>query len=207
MAMIDSQLRASGVMDRGILSAMAELPRELFVAEHRRPVAYVDDVQPLAHGRFLLSPSQFARIAQLAKIAPTDRVLDVGTASGYSAAILARQAREVVAAEHVEQLGELARKNLETLGVSNVSLVSTDDALATSGQFDAIIVEGALDGERGDLLKLLAPNGRLVAPILKRGVAVVGTYSRGDRGVMFTSAFDATMPRLRNDVVDDEFRF
>lgn len=207
MAMIDSQLRSSGVMDRGILSAMADMPREMFVAEHRRPVAYVDDLQPLPHGRFLLSPSQFGRMAQLAKIAPGDRVLDVGAATGYSSAILGKHAATVVAAEHVRAVAEMAERNLAQLGMGNVTVTTSDAVLAVGQLFDVIIVEGALDGEPREFFPLLAPKGRLVAPVLKNGVALVGTYTRGDRGVMFTSAFDATMPRLRNDIVDDEFRF
>lgn len=205
MAMIDSQLRTSGVMDRDILSAMADIPREIFVAEHRRPVAYVDDLQPLPFGRFLLSPSRFARMAQLAKISVSDRVLDIGTGTGYSAAVLARQGREIVATEHVAELAKVAKDNLAALGVSNVSVL--DDDASDAGLFDVIVVEGALDHEPADYFSLLASGGRLVAPVLKRGVALIGTYLKTEQGVMFTSAFDATMPRLRNDISNDVFTF
>lgn len=207
MAMIDSQLRTSGVSERRLLSAFAEVPRELFVAEGRQAVAYVDDVQPLASGkRFLLAPAHFGRMAQLAEIAEGDRVLDVGAASGYSTAVLARLGREVVGVERDADLAARAKTNLAKLGITNAELV--EGVTALMGQsFDAILVEGSLDSEPDDLLPLLAPGGRLVVPILRRGVAVIHVFVRNAGGVMFTSEFDATMPRLWSAAPKDEFVF
>jgi protein-L-isoaspartate(D-aspartate) O-methyltransferase len=208
MAMIDSQLRAGGVMDRGLLSAMSEVPRELFVADGRKAVAYVDDLQPLVAGRrFLLSPAHFGRLAQLAEVRTGDRVLDVGAASGYSTAVLSRIAGQVVGIESDPALADRATSLLGQLGVGNAVVLAGGVEAVDDQRFDAIIVEGALDAQPDDLIRLLAPGGRLVAPILQRGVAVVRVFVSNHDGVMFTSEFDATMPRLWNAALNDEFVF
>lgn len=205
--MIDSQLRTSGVSGRLLLSALAEVPREFFVVEGRRAVAYVDDVQPLGvDNRFLLSPAHFGRMVQLASIAAEDRVLDVGAGSGYSTAVLARIAREVVGVEVDAALAGEAREKLAALGYGNANIVDGLEAVAGQ-QFDAIIVEGAMDGEPQELTDLLAPGGRLVVPLVRRGVAVIHVFVRKTDGVMFTSEFDATMPRLWGSAPKDEFVF
>ena len=206
--MIDSQLRTSGVMDRRLLGAMADMPREMFVAEGRKSVAYVDDLQPLGAGRrFILSPAYFGRMAQLAAISEEDRVLDVGAASGYSTAILARVAREVVGVEFDAALAARADQHLAQLEISNAKVIVGGHEVVADQRFDAILVEGALDSEPAELLALLAPGGRLVVPILRRGVAVIHVYVRNADAVMFTSEFDATMPRLWSGAARDEFVF
>jgi protein-L-isoaspartate(D-aspartate) O-methyltransferase len=208
LVMIDSQLRTSGVINRKLLSVFADVPRELFVAEARRGVAYVDDLQPLASGQhFLLAPAQFGRMAQLANIADGERVLDVGAASGYSTAVLAGLAAEVVGLEIDAGIAGQANAILGTLGITNAKVVVGDPAGLAGQLFDAVIVEGAVDAEPHELIALLAPGGRLVVPILHRGVAVVHVYVHSEAGVMFTSEFDARMPRLWNAAPKDEFVF
>lgn len=206
--MIDSQLRTSGVMDRRLLGAMADMPREMFVAEGRKSVAYVDDLQPLGAGRrFILAPAHFGRMAQLAAISEEDRVLDVGAASGYSTAILARVAREVVGVEFDAALAARAEQHLAQLEISNAKVIVGGHEVVADQRFDAILIEGALDSEPAELLALLALGGRLVVPILRRGVAVIHVYVRNADAVMFTSEFDATMPRLWSGAARDEFVF
>lgn len=208
MAMIDSQLRTSGVMDRRLLSAMTDLPREMFVAEGRKAVAYVDDLQPLASGqRFLLSPAHFGRMAQLAEIGETSRVLDVGAASGYSTAVLARVGAQVVGVEADAGLVARANEHLAQLGIENASVVDGGVEVVTDQTFDAIVVEGAVDAEPSDLIRILGQGGRLVVPILRRGVAVIHVFRRNHDGVMFTSEFDASMPRLWSWAQKDDFVF
>lgn len=208
MAMIDSQLRTSGVTERRLLAAFADVPRELFVAEGRKSVAYVDDLQPLASGqRFILSPAHFGRIAQLAEIGENGRVLDVGAASGYSTAVLAHVGREVVGIEADAGLASRANDHLAQLGIENGSVIAGGIEAVAGQFFDAIVVEGALDAEPADLIALLAPGARLVVPILRRGIAVIHVLQRNHDGVMFTSEFDATMPRLWSWAQRDEFVF
>lgn len=206
--MIDSQLRTSGVTERRLLAAIAEVPREIFVADGRKPVAYVDDLQPLASGqRFILSPAHFGRIAQLAEIADNSRVLDVGAASGYSTAVLAGVAGQVVGVEFDADLAARANKHLAQLGIENARVIAGGIEAIGEGSFDAIVVEGAVDAEPDDLIGLLAPGGRLVVPILQRGIAVIHVFQRHNDSVMFTSEFDATMPRLWSWAQRDEFVF
>ncbi|MGV3575568.1 MAG: protein-L-isoaspartate O-methyltransferase family protein [Devosia sp.] len=208
MAMIDSQLRSSGVTERRLIAAFLDVPRELFVAEGRKSVAYVDDLQPLGAGkRFILSPAHFGRMAQLAEIVDSSRVLDVGAATGYSTAVLARIAAHVVGIEVDSGLVDLANGHLAQLGVQNASVIAGGTEAAVGQLFDAIVVEGAVEVEPHDLIALLAPGGRLVVPLLRRGIAVIHVIQRNDDGVMFTSEFDATMPRLWSWVHKDEFVF
>lgn len=206
--MIDSQLRASGVTERRLIAAFSEVPREMFVAEGRKSVAYVDDLQPLASGkRFILSPAHFGRMAQLAEIVEGSRVLDVGAASGYSTAVLARIAGQVTGIEIESGLATRANEHLAQLGIENASVISGGAEAAAGQLFDAILVEGAIELEPEDLIQLLAPGGRLVVPLLRRGIAVIHVIQRNDGGVMFTSEFDATMPRLWSWARKDEFVF
>lgn len=206
--MIDSQLRSSGVTERRLIAAFLDVPRELFVAEGRKSVAYVDDLQPLGAGkRFILSPAHFGRMAQLAEIVDSSRVLDVGAATGYSTAVLARIAAHVVGIEIESGLVDRANGNLAQLRVQNASVIAGGAEAAVGQLFDAIVVEGAVEVEPHDLIALLAPGGRLVVPILWRGIAVIHVIQRNDDGVMFTSEFDATMPRLWSWAHKDEFVF
>lgn len=206
--MIDSQLRSSGVTERRLIAAFLDVPRELFVAEGRKSVAYVDDLQPLGAGkRFILSPAHFGRMAQLAEIVDSSRVLDVGAATGYSTAVLARIAAHVVGIEIESGLVDRANGHLAQLGVQNASVIAGGTEAAVGQLFDAIVVEGAVEVEPHDLIALLAPGGRLVVPLLRRGIAVIHVIQRNDDGVMFTSEFDATMPRLWSWAHKDEFVF
>lgn len=208
MAMIDSQLRTSGVFDRNVLRGMADLPRERFVASHRQAVAYVDDLQWLAGGtRFLLSPAQLGRIVQLAKIDPDDVILDVGAATGYSTALVAGFARSVIGIEPDQALADHANMLLQSLSISHAEVLAGGPERVADEAFDVILVQGALDAEPQDLLALLKMNGRMVVPILRKGVAVVHVFKRTAQGVMFTSEFDATMPLLWSAAVDQEFIF
>jgi protein-L-isoaspartate(D-aspartate) O-methyltransferase len=121
--MVDGQLRTTDVTDPGILDAMRTLPREIFVDEKRRPLAYLDEDIEVAPGRYLMEPSPFAKLLQLAEITPSDRVLDVGTGTGYSAAVLSRLAASVVALESDAALAARAREALAAIGSANVEVV------------------------------------------------------------------------------------
>lgn len=208
MAMIDSQLRTSGVTEPRLLRAMAELPRELFVEANRQAVAYVDDLQPLGDaGRFMLSPAHFGRMAQLAKVKAEDKVLDLGAASGYSTAVLARLGSEVIGIELDPSLAVRAQDHLSRLGSTNAEIIAGDAASVAGQSFDVILVEGAVDERPEDLIAALRPHGRMVVPIVTRGVAVIHLFVKVSESVTITSEFDATIPRLRNWAQDEEFVF
>lgn len=167
--MVESQVRPSDVTDRRILRAMLELPREAFVPEAVKALAYIDGPVPLTEvgrvRRALLPARIFAKLVQAADIEPSATVLDVGAGTGYSSALLARLAAGVVALESDPELAAAATRNLASAGASNVSVITGDLAGGSpqEGPYDAIIVEGAVEREPRELLEQLKAGGRLVA--------------------------------------------
>src|SRR5690606_30235173 len=120
----DGQVRTTDVTDTAILSAMLTVPREEFVSDNRRALAYIDeDIELATSGRFLMEPSPFARLVQLARIGREDTVLDVACGTGYSSAVLSRLAGSVVALENLSDLAARARDLLAAQGCTNVSVV------------------------------------------------------------------------------------
>ena len=144
--MVDNQLRTSNIVDRRLLGVMGRIPRELFLPDQRRELAYIDEAHPLGGGRYLAAPAPFARLVQLAEIAETDRVLDIGCGTGYSTAVIAALAGEVVGVESDKDLAAKARANLAGLGIVNATIVEADLATGPKGrgEFDVVVVEGAL---------------------------------------------------------------
>lgn len=165
--MVESQVRPNDISDRRILRAMLQLPREAFLPTGVRAIAYMDDDIPLtAEGqRALMSPRAFAKLVQLAEIADSDLVLDVGAATGYSAAVLSRMCETVVALESDTEMAEKAGASLEANGIDNVVVVtgSLPAGYPDEGPFDAIVVEGRIAKLPEALLDQLKDGGRLVA--------------------------------------------
>jgi protein-L-isoaspartate(D-aspartate) O-methyltransferase len=162
------QLRAD-IRDERVLAAMAEVPRERFVAPEMRKDAWANTPLPIGSGQTISQPLVVARMLELLQLRPQDRVLDVGTGSGYHAALLARLARWVWSIERHASLSEFAAANLAAAGVTNVTLVVGDGTLGLprDGPFDAINVAAAAPpGGLADLEGQLAPGGRLVAPLV-----------------------------------------
>lgn len=197
--MVDNQLRTSGVSDRRLLAAMGEVPREMFVPEARRALAYID--APLAIGatRQLGAPAPFARLVQLAAVDGVDKVLDLGCASGYSAAVLGRLAHSVVAVESDAALAAEARARLAGLGLDNVTVL--EGALETAGKgrgpYDVIVIEGVVADVSDALLGQLEPEGRLVALIGTEGQQPVAhLFARSGKRIASRATFDARLPPL-----------
>lgn len=196
-AMVDSQLRTSGVLDARLLSAIQRVPREAFVPEARRPVAYIDGFQPLgdaAGKRFMPSATTFARLAQLAEVQPDDDVLDLGAGTGYATAVLARLARTVVGLEPDPMLAASAANILAELGIGNASVMKGDLDAVAGRTFDVIYVGWVLAEVPQELVNLLRPGGRLVAVLRSGGVGIAHLYVSGDAGVTARAEFNATMP-------------
>jgi protein-L-isoaspartate(D-aspartate) O-methyltransferase len=199
--MVENQLRTSSITDRRLLAVMAEVPRELFVPENRRDLAYIDEVHllPAAVGRrYLPAPAPFARLVQLARIATSDKVLDVGCATGYSAAVLAALAASVVAIESEPGLAAAARANLAALSIDNVHVLESDlDAGdPAGGPYDVIMLEGLVDRVPSALLDQLAENGRLVALERQGATAVAHLYVKSARDVASRAEFNTSLPPL-----------
>lgn len=198
--MVDNQLRTGGITDRRVLVAMGEVPREQFVPPARQSLAYIDEAHPLGATRKLGPPVPFAKLIQLASIEHSNHVLDLGCATGYSAAVIARLAAKVVAVEEDPALASAARKNLVAVGASNASLV--EGAIASGGgeqgPFDVIVVEGTLTEVPQALLDLLKIEGRLVAYIGAPGkVPVAHLFAKSGKGIAARADFDGRLPPLR----------
>lgn len=210
-AMVDNQLRTSAITDRRLLAAMGAVPREIFVPEARRSLAYIDEAHKLPgpSGRSLAAPAPFARLVQLADIEADDIVLDVGTGTGYSAAVLARLAASVVALESDPALLQSARDNLKQVGVENVALIEAplDAGAPKQGPYDAIILEGAVREVPEKLLKQLKEGGRLVALIRTGATAVANVYVRTGDDFAPRAEFNTSLPPLTPERPPDTFVF
>ena len=200
--MVESQVRPSDVTDRRITRAMLAIPREQFVPAQLKSLAYMDNELTLSSGReaprALMAPRTFAKLVQLADLAETDIVLDVGCASGYSAAVIAHIAQTVVALECDAGLAAAATRTLSSLHCDNVAVVTGDLAQGypKEGPYDAIIVEGTVASVPSALLHQLKDGGRLVAVIVDGGVSQAARWRRIGEAFDHVTAFDAPAPPL-----------
>ncbi len=165
--MVERQLRARGIGDERVLAAMAEAPREEFVPEELRGRAYADSALPIGEEQTISQPWIVAAICQALELQGPELVLEVGTGSGYSAAVLSRLAGHVVSIERHEALSAAAGRALVSSGVRNVELIVGDGSLGVPerGPFDAIAVHATAPAPPPALLAQLAEGGRLVVPL------------------------------------------
>jgi protein-L-isoaspartate(D-aspartate) O-methyltransferase len=167
-AMVEYQLRARGIRDERVLAAMGRVPRELFVPPELRDRAYDDAALPIGEGQTISQPYMVARICEELELRGRARVLDVGTGSGYQAAVLAELADEVHSIERIPGLADQARKNLALAGAVERVRVHVGDGsrgLPEFAPFDAIAVAAAAPGLPEALYEQLTPRGRMVIPI------------------------------------------
>jgi protein-L-isoaspartate(D-aspartate) O-methyltransferase len=164
--MVERQLRRRGILDERVLRAMARVPRELFVPEHLSHLAYADGALPIGFGQTISQPFIVATICSLLGLSGEERVLDVGTGSGYQAAVLAELADEVVTIERVPELAERARASLRQAGYDNVDVRLGDGSLGLPERapYDGIAVAAAAPTVPPALYDQLAEGGRLVVP-------------------------------------------
>ena len=183
-AMVDRQLRGGGIRDERVLAAMLEVPRDAFVPERIRDRAYEDGALPIGHGQTVSQPWVVAAICEGLELAGDEEVLEVGTGSGYSTAILALLARHVRSIEIVDELAERAAATLAELGYSNVEVLAGDGSGEVAGpqSVDAIAVHAAAPALPGGLVRALRPGGRLVIPIAEGGADLLVAYRRTDDG-------------------------
>ena len=178
-------LKQGGISDERVMGAMAEIPRHYFVPEAFRHQAYDDDVSiHIGEGQTISQPRIVALMTETARIDPQDRVLEVGTGSGYQAAVLSKLARFVFTVERVASLARQAKNVLDQLGVDNVSIKVMDGTLGWRAQapFDAILVTAGAPEVPEPLVKQLADGGRLVVPVGPRETQVLKIVERrGDR--------------------------
>ncbi|HEX6781981.1 MAG TPA: protein-L-isoaspartate(D-aspartate) O-methyltransferase [Solirubrobacterales bacterium] len=165
--MVERQLRARGIEDERVLDAMAEVPREEFVPAELRGRAYADSALPIGEEQTISQPWIVAAICQALELRGPELALEVGTGSGYSAAVLSLLASHVVSVERHEELSRNAERVLASLGIRNVELVVGDGSLGVPerGPFDAIAVHATAPAPPPALLAQLAEGGRLVVPV------------------------------------------
>jgi len=171
--MVESQIRPNKVRDERVLDAMGSLPREIFVPSGLSGIAYIDEDLLVAAGRFLLEPMILARLIEEAKIKPTDSVLDIAPATGYSTAILATIAKEVTAIESDPAMQKEAAKNLTALKIANAHVLqgALTEGYKEKAPYDVILLNGSVDVLPPALLVQLGEGGRLLAVVRQFGPA------------------------------------
>lgn len=168
--MVELQLRARDIVDERVLQAMERVPRELFVPPEERKRAYADAALPIGSGQTISQPYMVARICEVLALTGSERVLDVGTGSGYQAAVLAELAAEVVTIERIPELAEEAKRALAAAGYENVDVRVGDGTLGVPDRapFKAIAVAAAAPDVPETLYEQLEPGGRMAIPVGRR---------------------------------------
>jgi protein-L-isoaspartate(D-aspartate) O-methyltransferase len=186
--MLRHHLAGRNITDRRVLAAMATVPREHFVPDDLRAQAYDDGPLPIGHDQTISQPYIVALMTQEAGIGRATTVLDIGTGSGYQAAVAARIARHVWSVERIDALSGTAATRLTDLGITNVSLVVGDGAAGwpDAAPYHAIIVAAAAPQVPTHLLDQLAVHGRLVIPIGDRALQDLTVIERTPRGLRTT---------------------
>jgi len=213
--MVDGQLRINDVTNPHLVGAFQTIPRERFVPADKQELAYLDMDLPVAGAagkgppRYLLKPLVLAKLIETAEVRETDRVLDVGSATGYSSAVLASLAKEVVSLEDDQALAQAAEKNWAHLGCNNIvtRVGPLTEGAPADGPYDVIVLNGAVEFVPEALSTQLVEGGRLVC-VLRHGVAGKGMVYRFAAGVLSGRAvFDAAAPLLPGFVRPPAFTF
>jgi protein-L-isoaspartate(D-aspartate) O-methyltransferase len=182
--MVETQIEARGIHDPRVLEAMREIPRHVFIPGDLSGAAYHDRPLPIGKGQTISQPYIVALMTELLGVQQGDRVLEIGTGSGYQAAILARLAGEVVSLERIPEVAEQARKNLSALGITRVAVIVGDgtEGYPPRAPYNAIIITASTPEIPPPLIDQLADGGRLVAPVGGRDLQeLVKLVRHGDR--------------------------
>ncbi|MBZ9858419.1 protein-L-isoaspartate O-methyltransferase family protein [Mesorhizobium sp. CA12] len=202
--MVDGQIRTTDVTSAPLIEAMLSVPREAFVGAGQQDLAYIDEDIRISDGangsgaRYLMEPSPLAKLLQLAEIDASDSVLDVGCGTGYSAALLSRLARSVVALESDAALAEAAKSTLSSLGCQNVTVVTgpLPQGQAAKGPYNVIFIGGSVEEVPQALLDQLAEDGRLVAVEGRGNSGVARLFVKAGGVVTGRRAFNAAIKPL-----------
>ncbi len=208
--MIEQQIRPWEVLDPQVLDLLFVVKREDFVPAAYRNLAFADMEIPIGSGQVMLAPRVEARLMQELDIRKTDKVLEIGTGSGYMAALLAARADHVVSIESRPEIAEFARQNLERAGVSNVTIEVGDGAngWAQRGPYDAIVISGSLPTLPDALLNQLRPGGRLAAIVGEAPVMEAQLVTCSAEGAYNTiNLFETVVPALDSADAKSGFSF
>ena len=212
LMMVDTQLRTSSITDRRILGVMGTVPREDFVPDAWRSLAYIDEDIPLGAGdppRRLSAPAPFARLLQLTEIAEGEKVLVAGCGTGYAAAVVAGLGAEVSVAEPDAVLAESTRANLARAGLVGIAvhIGPIETAAGRDGPFDVIFIGAAMPEVPKALLSQIKDRGRLVVPIGSGMTAVAHIFVRTGKDIAGRADFNANVPALSRAPERDAFVF
>jgi protein-L-isoaspartate(D-aspartate) O-methyltransferase len=201
--MVSRQVAGRGVRDSRVLRAMGEVPRHEFVPPEERRWAYRDRPLPIGHGQTISQPYIVAVMSELAQLKPGDRVLEVGTGSGYQAAVLAALGAEVYSIELLPELAAQAAETLDRLGYRNIQLRQGDGFAGwpSAAPFDAIIVTAAPPEVPPRLLEQLANGGRLVIPV-GDATQQLEVHTRDEKAIRVESIFPVRFVPMRGAVKD-----
>jgi protein-L-isoaspartate(D-aspartate) O-methyltransferase len=196
--MVEQQIRPWEVLDGAVLGALLQVPRERFVPEAHRHLAFADLEIPLGHGESMMQPKVEARIVQELRLSPSDAVYEVGTGSGYLTALLAHLAGHVTSAEIHEDLCEAAARRLAAAGCRNATLLHGDSARGPlgDGTFDAIVLTGSTPVLPDAFLARLRPGGRLFAVVGEAPVMRATLYRRLGDGCRAERLFETALKPL-----------
>ena len=207
--MIEQQIRPWDVLDQRVLDTLARIPREEFVPQRYRNLAFADIAIPLGHEQVMMHPNVEGRVLQALQIQPQDRVLEIGTGSGYLTACLAQLGNQVLSVDIIAQFTETAAQRLRDHGVHNVQL-QTGDAAQDWGHesYDVIVLTGSLPELPSSWLQRLAVGGRLFVivgtePIMEAGLVVRSS----EQEWLSESLFETAIPPLLNSMKTVEFNF
>lgn len=212
--MIEQQVRPWNVADAAVLESLSLVKRELFVPQAYQSLAFADMEIPLGHGQCMLAPRLEARLLQDLAVQASDKVLEVGTGSGYMAALLGRQAQRVLSLEIQPELVALARAKLQAAGIGNVDVRQADgcEGAAADGPFDVILLSGSVAEVPAALLGQLKPGGRLAAIVgdepIMTATLITRTGTGTSKGDFHTSRpWDTVAPRLLHFPEPTRFHF
>ena len=207
--MVDGQLITTDVTDKPVLLAMSSVPREQFVSQRHRMLAYLDEDIEVSAGRYILEPSPFAKLLQLAMIRDTDVILDVGAATGYSTAVLSRIGASVIGVEQDDEMVAGASEKLAELGYDNAVVVggAPQNGYSSEAPYDVIVIEGSVEEVPQSLFDQLREGGRLVA-VVGRGHSAVASLFVKDNGIVsHRRGFNCAVPPLPGFEKAPEFVF
>ena len=208
--MVEQQIRPWQVLDSQVLAVLSNVQRELFVPQAYQALAYTDTDIPLGHGQHMAPPRVAARLMHDLRLTGSEKVLEIGTGSGYLAALLAARAQRVVSLEINAELASAARNNLQRAGITNVDVRVADGSQGATGDapFDAIVLGGSVAEVPQSLLQQLKVGGHLIAIVGHDHVMVATLFTRTADATWNTQAlWDHTAPRLQGFTEPSRFKF
>ena len=208
--MIEQQVKPWKVFSQKVLGAMSALPREQFISKEQIGLAYADVQLPIGHQQNMLAPREIARLIQALELKGDEKVLDLGTGTGYSAALLAKLSRKVYSVDIVEDFVKSASKTLKKLAIDNVTVEEGDasEGWMSHAPYDAILMSSALPKLTDNLKKNLSKNGRVVSILEHKGI-LMATFSQLDENDQWQHEylFPIETPKMINSEKTNKFVF